>query len=38
MEFGPDSADPYGAGPTDFAFNLRSYCIGVGTTVSSAAC
>jgi len=38
MEFGPDSADPYGAGPTNFALDLRSYCLGVGTTVSSAAC
>ena len=38
MEFGPDNADPYGAGPTDFALHLRSYCLGVGTSVSSARC
>jgi hypothetical protein len=38
MEYGPDDADPYGAGPVDFALHLRSYCLGVGTTVSAARC
>jgi hypothetical protein len=38
MEFGPDDADPYGAGPADFAMHLRSFCLGVGTSVSSARC
>jgi hypothetical protein len=38
MEFGPDNADPYGVGPTDFAFDLTSYCLGVGATVASPAC
>jgi len=38
MEFGPDGADPYGAGPTEFALDVRSYCLGVGTTVSLAEC
>jgi hypothetical protein len=38
MEFGPDSADPYGAGPTDFGLNLKFYCLGVGTTLSSDKC
>ena len=38
MEFGPDSGDPYDAGPTEFALNLTSYCLEVGTTVAEASC
>ena len=38
MEFGPASADPYDAGPINFEFNLRSYCLGLRTSVSSASC
>ena len=38
MEFGPQNADPYGAGPTDFSLNLTSYCLEVRTTVAAAAC
>jgi hypothetical protein len=38
MEFGPASADPNGIGPTNFAFDVRSYCLGVGTTLSSTPC
>ncbi len=38
MEYGPQSADPYGAGPTDFSLDLRSYCLELGTTVSAATC
>jgi hypothetical protein len=37
-EFGPENGDPYGAGPTQFALNLTSYCLEVRTTVSAAAC
>ncbi len=37
-EFGPQNADPYGAGPIDFSLDLSSYCLDVGTTVSAAAC
>ena len=38
MEFGPGNADPSGAGPIDFGFDLTSYCLGVGTSLSSDAC
>jgi hypothetical protein len=38
MEFGPSGGDPYGDGRTDFVFDLRSDCLGVGSTVSSALC
>jgi hypothetical protein len=38
MEFGPDGADPYSAGPTDFGLHLSSYCLGVGTTVAATTC
>jgi hypothetical protein len=37
-EIGPENADPYGLGPTDFALNLTSYCLEVSGTVSKAAC
>ena len=36
MEYGPQSADPYGGGPADFALDVSSYCLLVGTTVSRA--
>ncbi len=35
-EFGPESGDPYGDGPTTFSLNLTSYCLEPGTTVSAA--
>lgn len=38
MEFGPQNADPYGAGPTNFSMDLSAYCVGVGTTVAGAGC
>ena len=38
MEFGPENADPYGAGPTDFSMDLSSYCFVVRSTVAAAAC
>jgi hypothetical protein len=38
VEFGPDNGDTYGAGRTDFALNLTSYCLEVGTTASEAGC
>jgi hypothetical protein len=38
MEFGPDNADPYGAGPTNFTMNLSAYCLEVGTTPAGATC
>ena len=37
-EFGPESGDPYGGGPTTFSLSLTSYCLEVGTTVSAARC
>ncbi|MCU1459314.1 MAG: glycoside hydrolase family 12 [Actinomycetia bacterium] len=37
-EFGPQNADPYGNGPTDFSLHLTSYCLEVGTKVSAAGC
>jgi hypothetical protein len=38
MEFGLDSGDPYGAGPTNFSLTVRSFCLDLKTTVSKAAC
>ena len=38
VEFGPDNADPYGAGPAEFAVNFTSYCLEIGTKVSAAGC
>jgi hypothetical protein len=37
-EFGPESGDPYGDGPTTFSLNLTSYCLEPGTTVATAEC
>jgi hypothetical protein len=38
IEFGPQNADPYGAGPTDFSMSLTEFCLEVRSTVSSASC
>jgi hypothetical protein len=38
IEFGPQSATPYSAGPSYFSWNLSSYCLGVGTTLAEAGC
>ena len=38
IEFGPESAAPYGAGSAYFSWQLSSYCLGVGTTLADAAC
>jgi hypothetical protein len=38
MEYGPQSADPYGTGPTNFSLDLSKYCLQVGTTVADAGC
>jgi hypothetical protein len=38
MEYGPADADPYGAGPTRFSLDLRSYCLGVGVTLDADSC
>jgi hypothetical protein len=37
-EFGPQSGDPYGSGPTPFTLSLTSYCLEAGTTVAAATC
>ena len=38
IEFGPESAAPYGAGSSYFSWSLSSYCLGVGTTPAQAGC
>ncbi len=35
VEFGPAHADVYGNEPTNFSFDLTSYCLHVGTAVSA---
>jgi len=38
IEFGPESADAYGAGSTNFSMNLSAFCLDPGTTVSKVSC
>jgi hypothetical protein len=38
MEFGPENGVLSGAGPTDFSFNVSSYCLEVEASPSTAAC
>ncbi len=35
MEYGPLGGDPYAGGPADFAWDLSSYCLLVGTTTAT---